>query len=191
MGQPIHPTWNLLPAENLCHGSGEVITIVVHQMVPITSELIAQLFHNPTHFLFGEVCTTDLNALPESKLFAKLVMVSWGYFEHTGEWERMASVCELGSEDFHARVEHTQPDRGRILVNPVHVVHVEYDRLATSHRCWQQFVATTILWHPETAGKGQIAGKPVREHHNIQRQRETKQRQRFVLCDLAAVGTVG
>lgn len=107
MGQSINPTWNLLSAENLCDRSREMVTVVVHQVVPIASELIAELLHDPADFLFGEVCTADLNTLPESELFAELVMVTWGYFEHTGEWERMPSVGEFGSEDFHARVEHT------------------------------------------------------------------------------------
>lgn len=46
-------------------------------------------------------------------------MVPWRYFEHTGERERMASIGEFGSEYFHTRVEHSQSDRGCVLVDPV------------------------------------------------------------------------
>lgn len=135
-------------------------------MVPITAELVPQLLDDPANLLLGEVCAADLYTLSKPKLIAKLVVVTGRDFKHSGEWEGMATVGELRSEHFNPRVENTEPDRGGVLVDPVHVVHVQDDRFAASHRGRQQLVASAILWHPEAAGEGQIAGKPVREHHN-------------------------
>lgn len=166
MCQTIHPAWNFLPAEDLRERAGKVITVVVHQVVPIAPKLVPQLFHDPADLLLGEICATDLYTLSKPKLIAELVVVAWRNFKHTGKRERVATVRKLRSEHFDARVEHAQPDRGGVLVDPVHIVHIQDDRFAASHRGRQQLVASAILWHPEAAGEGQIAGKPVREHHN-------------------------
>lgn len=166
MRQAIHPAWNLLPTENLGKRTGEVITVVVHQMVPITPELVPQLLDDPADLLFGEVCAADLYTLSKPKLIPKLVVVTWRDFKHSGERKRVPTVGKLRPKHLHARVEHAQPDRGGVLVDPVHVVHVQDDRLAASHRGRQQLVASAVLWHPEAAGEGQIAGKPVRKHHH-------------------------
>lgn len=166
MRQAVHPAWNLLPTENLGQRAGKVVTVVVHQMVPITAELVPQLLDDPADLLLGEVCAADLYTLSKPKLIAKLVVVTWRDFKHSGEGEGMATVGKLRPEHLDSRVEYTQSDRGGVLVDPVHVVHVQDDRLAASHRGRQQLVASAVLWHPEAAGEGQIAGKPVREHHN-------------------------
>lgn len=166
MRQAIHPAWNLLPTENLGKRTGKVVTVVVHQMVPIAPELVPQLLDDPADLLLGKVCAADLYTLPKPKLIPELVVVARRDFKHSGKRERVTSVGELRPEHFHARVEHAQPDRGGVLVDPVHVVHVQDDRLAASHRGRQQLVASAVFWHPEAAGEGQIAGKPVREHHN-------------------------
>lgn len=166
MRQAVHPAWNLLPTENLSQRAGKVVTVVVHQMVPITAELVPQFLDDPADLLLGEVCAADLYTLSKPKLIAKLVVVTWRDFKHPGEGKGMATVGKLRSEHFDAGVEHAQSDRGGVLVDPVHVVHVQDDRLAASHRGRQQLVASAVLWHPEAAGEGQIAGKPVREHHN-------------------------
>lgn len=84
-----------------------MVAIVVHQMVPIATKLIPQLFHNPPDIFFGEIRAANLYTLSKSKLFAKLVMIPRGYLEHTGERERMTSVGELSPEYFHSRVEHS------------------------------------------------------------------------------------
>lgn len=166
MRQAVHPAWNLLPTENLGQRAGKVVTVVVHQMVPITAELVPQLLDDPADLLLGEVCAADLYTLSKPKLIAKLVVVTWRDFKHSGERKGMATVGKFRPEHLNSRMEHTQSDRGGVFVDPVHVVHVQDDRLAASHRGRQQLVASAVLWHPEAAGEGQIAGKPVREHHN-------------------------
>lgn len=166
MRQAVYPAWNLLPTENLGQRAGKVVTVVVHQMVPIAAELVPQLLDDPADLLLGEVCAADLYTLSKPKLIAKLVVVSWRDFKHSGEGEGMATVGKLRPEHLNSRVEYTQSDRGGVLVDPVHVVHVQDDWLAASHCGRQQLVASAVLWHPEAAGEGQIAGKPVREHHN-------------------------
>lgn len=50
--------------------TGEMIAIVVHQMITIATKLIANLLDKPTDLVLGEIGTTDLNALPEAKLLA-------------------------------------------------------------------------------------------------------------------------
>lgn len=135
-------------------------------MVPITPELVPQLLDDPADLLLGEVCAADLYTLSKPKLIAELVVVTGRDFKHSCERKRVPTVGKLRAEHFHARVEHAQPDRGCVLVDPVHVVHVQDYRLAASHRGRQQLVASAVLWHPEAAGEGQIAGKPVREHHH-------------------------
>lgn len=135
-------------------------------MVAVPPELVPQLLDDPADLLLREVCAADLYTLSKPKLIAELVVVPWRDLKHPGERERVATVRKLRPEHLDARVEHAQPDRGRVLVDPVHVVHVQDDRLAASHRGRQQLVASAVLWHPEAAGEGQIAGKPVREHHN-------------------------
>lgn len=63
MRQPIHPRWNFLTAQNLCQRTGEMIAIVVHQMVSIATKLIPNLFYNSSNFVFVEISTADLNTL--------------------------------------------------------------------------------------------------------------------------------
>lgn len=130
-------------------------------MVPITPKLVPQLLDDPADLLLGEVCAADLYTLSKPKLIAELVVVTWRDFKHPRKRKRVATVRELRPEHFDPRVEHAQPDRGGVLVDPVHIVHVQDDRLAASHRGRQQLVTSAILWHPEAAGEGQIAGKPV------------------------------
>lgn len=96
-----------------------MIAIVVHQMVPVAAELVANLLHYPAHVLLGEIGAADLDALPEAELFAQLVVVARLDLEHAGERVRVAAVRELGAEDLDARVEHAQAQVGRVLVDPV------------------------------------------------------------------------
>ena len=120
-----------------------MVTVVVHQMVPVASELVAQLFHDTPHLLLGKICAANLNALParetrsrvstvvllspacqacrvpKPKLITELVVIAGRYFEHAGKRKRMATVGKLRPEHFHPGVEHTEPDRGGVLVDPV------------------------------------------------------------------------
>lgn len=135
-------------------------------MVPIAPKLVPQLFNDPADLLLGEVCAADLYALSKPKLIAELVVVAWRDFKNSCKRKRVTTVGKLRPEHLHSGVKYAQSYRGGVLVDPVHVVHVQDDRLAASHCGGQQLVASTILWHPEAAGEGQIAGKPVREHHH-------------------------
>lgn len=107
MRQAVHPAGNLLPTENLGQRAGKVVTVVVHQMVPITAELVPQLLDDPADLLLGEVCAADLYALSKPKLIPEFIVVTWRDFKHSGEWEGMTSVGKLRPEYFDAGVEHT------------------------------------------------------------------------------------
>lgn len=96
-----------------------MIAIVVHQMVAIATKLIANLLHYPAHVLLGEIGAANLDALPEAKLFAQLVVVARLNLEDAGERVRVSAVRELRAEDLDARVEHAQAQVGRVLVDPV------------------------------------------------------------------------
>lgn len=111
-----------------------MITVIVHQVVPITPELVPQLLNDPANLFLGKVCASYLYALSKPKLIAQFVVVTWRDFKYPCEWKRMTTVGKLRPEHLDSRMEHTQPDRGGVLVDPVHVVHVQDDRLAASHR---------------------------------------------------------
>lgn len=96
-----------------------MIAIVVHQMVAIAAKLIANLLHYPAHVLLGEIGAANLDALPEAKLFAQLVVIARLNLEDAGERVRVTAVRELRAEDLDARMEHAQAQVGRVLVDPV------------------------------------------------------------------------
>jgi len=52
-----------------------VVAIVVHEMVPVAPELIAQLLDDSSHLLVREVGAADLDALPKLELIAQLVVI--------------------------------------------------------------------------------------------------------------------
>lgn len=119
MRQSVHPIGDLHSAQDLCQRTRKVIAVVVHQVVPIASEFIPQLLHNATHLFGGKVSATDLYALPETELFAQLVMVPGLDLEDARELEGVSSVRVLLAKDLYARVEHTQADRRCVIVDPV------------------------------------------------------------------------
>lgn len=96
-----------------------MIAIVVHQVVPIAAELIADLLDQPAHLVLGEIGAADLNALPEAKLLAQLVVIARLDLKDAGERVRMAAVRELGAKDLDARMEDAQPQIRCVLVDPV------------------------------------------------------------------------
>lgn len=96
-----------------------MVAVVVHQVVAITAELVAEFFDDPADLLGCEVCAADLYALPEAELFAQFVVVAGLDLEDSGEGEGVAAVRVLDAEDLHARVEHPQADGRCVIVDPV------------------------------------------------------------------------
>lgn len=102
MRETVHPIRNLLSTQDLREGAREVIAVVVHQVVAIATELVAQLLHNPADLFRCKVRTSDLYALAEPKLFAQFVMIARLYLKDAREGEWMAAVCKLRAKDLHA-----------------------------------------------------------------------------------------
>lgn len=96
-----------------------MVAVVVHEMVAIAPELIAQLLDYPAHLLVREVGAADLNALPELKLVAQLVVVPRRDLEDPRKGEWVSAVGKLGAECLYAGVEYAQSNRGGVLVDPV------------------------------------------------------------------------
>lgn len=85
-----------------------MIAIIVHQMVAIATELIAQLFDDASHLLIGEICATDLYTLTEMELFAQFIVVTWCDLKDASEWKRMSTVGKLGAKYLHPGMEDTE-----------------------------------------------------------------------------------
>lgn len=43
---------------------------------------------------------------PEAKLFAEFIVIAGRYFKYAGEWKRMATVSELRTKNFNARMKY-------------------------------------------------------------------------------------
>lgn len=119
MCESVHPVRDLLAAQDLRQGTGEVIAVVVHQVVTVAPELVAQLLDNPADLLGRKVCAADLYALPEAELFAQLVVIPRLDLKDAREWEGVSSVGVLLAKDLHARVKHPQSDRSCVIVDPI------------------------------------------------------------------------
>ena len=102
MRQPIHPVGDLLAAQYLRQSTGKVVAIVVHQVVPVASEFIAQLLDDPSNLLRRKVCAPDLYALAESKLFAQLAIVPRLNLKDAREGKGVAAVRVLLAKHLHA-----------------------------------------------------------------------------------------
>lgn len=96
-----------------------MIAVGVHQVIAIATELVAQLLDNPPDFIIRKVRAPDLYALPESKLFAELIVVSRLNLKDACERERVASVRVFCAKYFNARMKDAQSDRGCVIVDPV------------------------------------------------------------------------
>lgn len=104
---------------NLCKSTGEVIAIIVHQMITIATELISQFFYDASDFLIIKICATYLYTLAEMELFAQFFMISRCDLKNSGKRKRMSAISKLCAKYFYTRVKDAQTYRCCILIYPV------------------------------------------------------------------------
>lgn len=59
------------------------------------------------------------NTLPESKLFAKFIMITRTNFKYTSEWKGMSTICKFTTINFHTRMIDANPQICCVFIDPI------------------------------------------------------------------------
>lgn len=106
----VDPTGYFLATEYLREGTGEVVAVVIHEMIPIPTELIAQLLNNSPNFLLSEIRTANLDALAEAKLITQFIVIPWLNLKDSSEGKRMTTIGKFSSKDLNPGMKDSQAE---------------------------------------------------------------------------------
>ena len=104
----------------------------MHQVVPVTSELLAKFFQYFIDICGPKICETDVHGLLESKLLTQLACLTGSDVKNSGEWVRVAAVGILSTIDFYAGMVDAESHVSRVVVGPEHVIDVYDDGFSGS-----------------------------------------------------------
>ena len=107
-----------------------MIAVPVHEVVSVSPVLLPQLFQNFLDLVLGEVCVAQVEALLVPELLAQLPGLPGTDVKYPGEGEGVTSIGVLSTVHLKARVIHSDPHGGGVVVGPEHVVNVEDDGLS-------------------------------------------------------------
>jgi len=106
-----------------------MIAVSVHEMIPVTSELLAKLLQDLLHLVLSKVGVTEVETLLVFELLSQLSSLPGTDVEYAGEGEGMATVGILSAVDLQTRVIDSNTEVTGVVIGPEHVVYVQYDRL--------------------------------------------------------------
>ena len=132
VGEPVHPTGNVLPGQDLTQRPGKVVAVSVHQVVPVAPEFFAELFQDLVDVCGPEIGEAEMHRLLEPELLAEFSGLPGCNVKNSGKGERVASVSVLPAVNFESGMVNTETDVSGVVVGPEHVVDVENDGLASS-----------------------------------------------------------
>lgn len=134
VGQSVHPGRDLLSAQDLGQGAREVVAVLVHEVVSVPAELVAQLLNNFAHVHLVEVRVAHQDALLVLELVSEVVREFRWDFKDSREREWVAPVSVLCPVNFYTCVEYSKANGSCVFIDPVHVIDIESDRFP-SHAC--------------------------------------------------------
>lgn len=130
VGQAVDPTRNFTATDEVRQAVGEVVAILAGQVVAGPAELEAQQVDNALHFSAGKVGVAEQNALPETEVFAQLLLPIAGMnLKDAGNGEIERQKCVLSPVQLDAGMEDTQAQRKSVVVAGGQVVDVQHYRL--------------------------------------------------------------